>query len=146
MSIELRKGTIIMGKNVKIHGGAQIGFDGFRYNRKQDGSLEEIPHEFGVVIEDNVRIGSNVTIDSGRWRDTTIKEGSKIDNSAHIAHNVIIGKHNLIHAFVNLCGGVEIGDRCEIFPHANIQPHVKICDDVIIGDHAIIRKNILFRN
>lgn len=125
----------------KISETARIGQDGFRYNR-EEGKLVELPHEFDVILGDDLRIGEFVTIDKGRWRDTVVKDNTKIDHYAHIAHNVIIGESCLIHAFVNVCGSVEIGNRCEIFPHCNIQPHVKICDDVTIGDGSIVRYDI----
>lgn len=75
-------------------------------------------------------------------RDTVVKKGTKIDNSAHIAHNAIIGEHCLIHASVNVCGSVKIGNRCEVFVGSNIHPHVKICDDVVISDLAVVREDI----
>lgn len=133
---------VSIGARVKIHEGAVIGEDGFRYNRLPSGRLEELPHDFGVIIEDDVRIGANATIDNGRWRNTLIKKGTKIDNSTHIAHNAIIGEHCLIHAFVNICGSVEIGDRCEVFPFVNISPGVKIYDDVTIGSNSFVKSNI----
>jgi UDP-3-O-[3-hydroxymyristoyl] glucosamine N-acyltransferase len=132
-----------VGQNVKIEHGACIGQDGFRYDRNPiTGILTELPHKFGVIIEDNVRVGAGATIDRGRWRDTVIRRGTKIDNCAHVAHNAIIGEDCLIHAFVNICGSVEIGNRCEIFPHCNISPGVKICDDVIIGSNSFVKSDI----
>jgi len=132
-----------IGENVVIEYGASIGEDGFRYERQKDGTLQELPHKFGIIIKDNVRIRTGVVVDNGRWRDTVIGEGTKIDCQAHISHNVIIGKNCMIHNNVNLCGSVEIGDNCEILPLSNIHPHVKICDDVIIGDGSIVRKDII---
>jgi len=135
--------VVTKGKNVEIHEGAVIGENGFRYVRDPiTKELKELPHVFDVVLEDNVRVGANTTIDRGRWRDTVIGKGTKIDNQAHIGHNVIVGKNCLIHSFVELCGSCEIGDNCEIFGFTNIQPSVKICAGVIIGDGSIVRENI----
>lgn len=131
------------GSDVEIEEGAIIGEKGFRYNKQEDGTLKELPHWNGIDIGDNVRIRTGCVIDQGRYRDTVIGDGTKIDVNSHIAHNAIIGKNCLIHAFVNICGSVEIGDRCEIFPFCNIQPLVKICNDVTIGDGSIVRENII---
>jgi len=135
--------VITKGNNVEIHPGAVIGENGFRYERDPiTKELKPLPHKFSVVLKDNVRVGANTCIDRGRWRDTVIGEGTKIDNLTHIGHNVIVGKNCLIHALVTLGGSCEIGDNCQIFSHTNIQPSVKICNDVIIGDGSIVRENI----
>jgi len=135
--------VVTKGKNVEIQDGAVIGGTGFRYVRDPiTKELKELPHIFDVILEDNVRVGANTTIDRGRWRNTVIGRGTKIDNLTHIGHNVIVGKNCLIHALVTLCGSCEIGDNCQIFSHTNIQPSVKICNDVTIGDGSIVRENI----
>ena len=129
------------GDNSIVMKGAIIGSDGFGYDKK-DGKWIFREHNFDVVIGNDVRIGANVTIDRGRWRDTKIGDGTKIDNSAHIAHNVISGKNCLIHAFVNVCGSCEIGDSCEIFPLTNISPHIKIADNITVGCNSFVNRDL----
>ena len=129
------------GENPVVKKGAVIGEDGFGYEKK-DGKWIFKDHKFSIKIGSDVRIGANCTIDRGRWRDTEIGDGTKIDNSAHIAHNVIVGKNCLIHAFVNLCGSCEIGDDCIIYPFCNIAPSVKISDNITVGSHSFVNKDL----
>jgi len=133
---------IEIGKNVRIKSGTMIGGNGFGYTKNDEGHYIHREHSFKVIIGNDVDIGNGCTIDRGRWRDTEIGDGTKIDNLVHIAHNVIIGKDCLIHAHVNLCGSVEIGDGVEIFPLTNIHPGVKIYNGVTIGDGSIVRTDI----
>lgn len=122
--------------------GTVIGDDGFGFTRDEQGVLHFRPHKFSVTIGEDVWIGNNCTIDRGRWRDTVVNGGSKIDNGAHIAHNAIIGSHCLIHAFANICGSVNVGDYTEIFPHVNVAPGVTIGDNCTIGSHTFIRNDV----
>ena len=126
----------------KISETARIGQDGFRFNRDKTGKLIEIPHEFGVKLGDDLRVGEFVTIDRGRWRDTVIGDNTKIDHHAHIAHNVIIGKSCLIHNFVSIEGSVEVGDFSQIFPHCNISPQVKIGKNSIIASNSFVKDDV----
>lgn len=126
----------------KISDTARIGQDGFRFDRDATGKLIEITHDFGVMLGDDLRIGEFVTIDKGRWRDTVIGNNTKIDHYAHIAHNAIIGKSCLIHTFVNICGGVVVGDFTEIFPHCNVSPHTKIGKNSIIASNSFLKNDV----
>ncbi|MFQ5787679.1 MAG: DapH/DapD/GlmU-related protein [Thermodesulfobacteriota bacterium] len=130
---------IEIGRNVKIKSGTIIGGDGFSYKREKDGKLEHGTHKCKVIIEDNVDIGSCSCIDRGSYRNTVIGEGTKIDNLAHIAHNVIIGKHCIIGAGVILGGSVEIGDYCNIWCNAFIHQHVKVEHHCTIGANSYLR-------
>ena len=126
----------------KISDTATIGQDGFRFDRDKTGKLIEIPHDFGVTLGDDLRIGEFVTIDRGRWRNTVIGDNTKIDHFAHIAHNAIIGRSCLIHTYVNICGGVEVGDFTEIFPHCNVSPQIKIGKNSIIASNSFLKNNV----
>ena len=126
----------------KISDTARIGQDGFRFDRDTTGKLVEISHNFGVMLGDDLRIGEFVTIDKGRWRDTEVGNNTKIDHYAHIAHNAIIGKSCLIHTFVNICGGVEVGDFTEIFPHCNVSPQIKIGKNSIIASNSFLKNDV----
>jgi len=142
--VERRKRNpfIEIGDRCRIQTGAIIGGNGFGYTKNDEGHYIHREHSYKVIIGDDVDIGNCTTIDRGRWRDTEIGNGTKIDNNSHIAHNVMIGEDCLIHAHVNLCGSVTIGDGCQIYPFVNIAPKVNICDGVTIGSHTLVRFNI----
>ena len=129
-----------IGKNCLIKSGAIIGGNGFGFHPKKK---INIYHSGKVIIENNVSIGSNTTIDRGVLDNTVIKEYSRIDNLVQIAHNVIIGKHSIIAAQVGIAGSVEIGDNVVIGGQAGIVGHIKIGNNVIIAGKSGVTKNIL---
>jgi UDP-3-O-[3-hydroxymyristoyl] glucosamine N-acyltransferase len=131
-----------LGKNVIIHPGAVIGADGFGYELNEKGERERFPHIGGVVIGDNVEIGSNTCIDRGTLGDTIIGEGTKIDNLVHIAHNVVIGKHCSIIAQAMIGGGTKIGDHVRVAPCACIRDGLTIGDGALIGMGSVVTKNV----
>ncbi|MCI5076984.1 MAG: UDP-3-O-(3-hydroxymyristoyl)glucosamine N-acyltransferase [Oricola sp.] len=122
----------LVGNRVIIHGGAQIGQDGFGFV-PGDGALERVPQLGRVIIQDGVEIGSNATIDRGALDDTVIGEGTKIDNLVQIAHNVRIGRHCVIAAQSGVSGSVVIGDGCMLGGGVGIADHVTIGSGVQIG-------------
>ena len=95
-----------------------------------------------VIIEDDVEIGTNTSIDRGTLGNTLIKTGVKIDNLVHIAHNVTIGKHTMIIANSLIGGSTIIGDHCWIAPSATIRDAVNVGDNVTIGMGAVVTKDI----
>ena len=97
-----------------IHPGVVIGGDGFGIARRADGSWVKVPQLGGVLIGDDVEIGSNTTIDRGALEDTVIANGVKLDNLIQVAHNVHIGEHTAIAACVAIGGSARIGARCTI--------------------------------
>lgn len=131
-----------IGKNVTIHAGTVIGADGFGYEKNTNGELEKFPHLGGVVIEDNVEIGANACIDKGTLGNTLIKQGAKIDNLVHIAHNVIIGKNTVVIANSMVGGSTEIGDDAWIAPSVSIMQSLKLGKKSLAGLGAVITKNI----
>ena len=131
-----------IGDNVIIHSGTVIGADGFGYQRNDLGVFEKFPHIGGVEIGNDVEIGSNTSIDRGALGNTIIKDGVKIDNLVHIAHNVIIGKHTAITAHSMIGGSTIVGDYCWIAPLAALRDQISIGDHVTIGMGAIVTKNI----
>ena len=122
----------ILGNNIIIHPGVRIGQDGFGYNLGDEG-LKKFPHIGRVIIQDNVEIGSNTTIDRGSLNDTTIGEGTKVDNLVQIAHNVTIGQNCAIAGQVGISGSVSIGNNVMIGGQSGIKQHRKIGDNVQIG-------------
>lgn len=131
-----------IGNNVTIHAGTVIGSDGFGYARQNDGSYKKIPQTGIVLIEDNVEIGANCTIDRATLGETKICKGVKLDNQIQVAHNVIIGEDTAIAAQVGIAGSAKIGKRCMIGGQSGIVGHITICDDVIIGASVGVSKSI----
>jgi UDP-3-O-[3-hydroxymyristoyl] glucosamine N-acyltransferase len=115
----------LIGNRVVIHGGAQIGREGFGFVAGPGGA-ERIPQIGRVIIQDDVEIGANTTIDRGAMADTVIGEGTKIDNLVQIAHNVEIGRHCLIAGNVGVSGSARIGDGAQLGGGAGIADHVTI--------------------
>lgn len=132
----------LIGNNVIIHSGAVIGSDGFGFVKQEDGSYKKIPQTGNVVIEDNVEVGSNTSIDRATVGSTKICKGVKLDNQIQIAHNVEIGENTVIAAQVGIAGSTKIGKRCMIGGQTGIIGHLKICDDVMIGASVGVTKSI----
>lgn len=131
-----------IGKNCEIHPGAVIGSDGFGFAPQEDGSYKAIPQIGNVIIEDNVSIGANSTIDCATMGSTLIKKGAKIDNQVQIAHNVIIGENTVIAAQTGVSGSTEIGKNCVIAGKAGIVGHIKIADNTTVGANTGVSKSI----
>jgi UDP-3-O-[3-hydroxymyristoyl] glucosamine N-acyltransferase len=111
-----------IGDRVRIHAGARIGSDGFGYVYR-DGVHDKIPHVGRCVIESDVEIGANTTIDRGSIDDTVVGAGTKIDNLVHVAHNVRIGRLCLLMAQVGVAGSVRIEDGCILAGQAGVSGH-----------------------
>ncbi|MHA7099855.1 UDP-3-O-[3-hydroxymyristoyl] glucosamine N-acyltransferase [Roseivirga pacifica] len=133
---------VSIGNNVKIGSNTVIGSEGFGYIEDGNNVLVKFPHIASVIIENDVEIGSNTSIDRGALKHTTIRTGVKIDNLVHIAHNVEIGKHSHIIANSMIAGSVKIGERVWVAPSSNILEHLHIGDDVKIGVGSVVTKNI----
>jgi UDP-3-O-[3-hydroxymyristoyl] glucosamine N-acyltransferase len=134
-----------IGENVKLGQNVSLGEIGFGFERDGDGykiPLERRVHDCVVVLEDDVEIGSNSVVHRGRWRDTVIGEGTKIDSLVHIAHNVIIGKNCLIVAGTVVGGSCSISDGCFIGENVSIKQGVKITHNVTIGMGSVVLKDI----
>ncbi len=123
----------LIGDNVIIHSGVCIGQDGFGYVTSVGSSLKKFPHIGKVIIQNNVEIGSNTTIDRGSLNNTIIGEGTKIDNQVQIAHNVIIGENCAIAGQVGISGSVKIGNNVMLGGKVGIKQHRVIGDNVIIA-------------
>jgi len=122
----------LIGDRVIIHPGARIGQDGFGYLPSPRGHLK-IPQTRRVIIQDDVEIGANTTIDRGSTRDTVIGEGSKIDNLVQIAHNVSIGRHCLIAGQVGISGSSTVGDFVMMGGQVGLADHVSIGSGAQLG-------------
>ncbi|KQY14554.1 UDP-3-O-(3-hydroxymyristoyl)glucosamine N-acyltransferase [Rhizobium sp. Root482] len=123
----------LIGNNVIIHPGARIGQDGFGYAPGPKGGMIKIVQIGRVIIQDNVEIGANTTIDRGTMDDTVIGEGTKIDNQVQIGHNVRIGRHCGIVSQVGIAGSTVIGDGVMIGGATAVNGHIRIGDRVQIA-------------
>ena len=132
---------IEIGERVIIHCGAVIGSDGFGFVAVS-GIHEKIPQTGTVVIEDDVEIGANVTIDRARFDKTVIGKGTKIDNLVQIAHNVVIGKNCIIVAQAGISGCTVVGDGATIAGQAGIVGHITIGDNAIVAAQAGVTKPV----
>lgn len=133
--------NITLQDRVIIHSGTVIGSDGFGYVTV-NGRHEKIPQIGTVIIESDVEIGANVTIDRARFDKTVIGEGTKIDNLVHIAHNVIVGKHCLIVAQVGISGSSTLGNYVILAGQVGVVGHLTIGDGAIVTAQSGVSKSI----
>ena len=131
----------IINDNVIIQSGAVIGSDGFGLVKHKN-KWCKVPHIGNVIIESNVEIGSNTTIDRATLDSTIIRNNVKIDNLVHIAHNVIIGENTAIAACVGIAGSTTIGKNCTIGGGAGINGHIEIADNVHINGMTMVTKSL----
>ena len=131
----------ILGERVILHPGVVVGSDGFGYDTR-DGRHHKIPQSGIVVVENDVEIGANTTIDRARFGRTVIGEGTKIDNLVMIAHNVVIGKHCIVCAQVGIAGSAQIGNYVILAGQAGIVGHIKIGDGTIIGAQTGVSNDV----
>lgn len=132
----------VVGNNCTIHSGTIIGSDGFGFAPQEDGTFKKVPQIGNVIIEDNVEIGSNSTIDRATLGSTIIRKGVKLDNQIQIAHNVEIGENTVIAAQSGVAGSSKIGSNCMIGGQVGIAGHLIIGNNVRIQAQSGIGKNI----
>jgi UDP-3-O-[3-hydroxymyristoyl] glucosamine N-acyltransferase len=132
--VTLYSGTAI-GRRVIVHAGARLGSDGFGYVYRE-GAHQKLPHIGRCIVEDDVEIGANTTIDRGSIDDTVIGAGTKIDNLVHIAHNVRVGRLCLILAQVGVAGSAHIEDGCVLAGQAGVAGHHTIGARATVGAQA----------
>jgi UDP-3-O-[3-hydroxymyristoyl] glucosamine N-acyltransferase len=122
----------LVGDRVIIHAGARLGQDGFGFAMGPHGHLK-VPQIGRVIVQDNVEIGANTTIDRGALKDTVVGEGTKIDNLVQIAHNVIIGRHCVIVAHTGISGSTELGDFVVMGGQSGTVGHIKIGSGAMVA-------------
>ena len=150
--VEIGQGTVIhphvslqagvrIGRRVVVHAGAVLGADGFGF--AFDGSAHrKIPQVGGVLIEDDVEIGANTTIDRATFGDTIVRRGTKIDNLVQIGHNVEVGEHSLLVAQVGVSGSSRLGRGVVLAGQVGVADHVSLGDGVVAGAQAGIRGSL----
>jgi UDP-3-O-[3-hydroxymyristoyl] glucosamine N-acyltransferase len=131
-----------IGNYVTIHAGTVIGSDGFGFAPQPDGSFKKVPQIGNVIIESNVEIGANATIDRATIGSTLIKSGAKLDNLIQIAHNVEIGNSTVIAAQAGVSGSTKIGNGVMIGGQAGIVGHLQIGDGAKINAQSGVSKSL----
>jgi len=123
----------VIGANCIIHAGAVIGADGFGFAPDANGEFQKIPQIGNVVLEDNVDIGANSTIDRATMGSTIIRKGAKIDNLVQIGHNVEVGMNSAMAAQVGIAGSCKVGNNVMIGGQVGLAGHLKIGDRAMIA-------------
>ncbi len=132
----------VLGNNVIIHSGTVVGSDGFGYIADEKNTYHKVPQIGNVVLEDDVELGSNVSIDRATIGSTIIKKGTKIDNLVQIAHNVYVGENTVISGQTGIAGSTKIGKNCILAGQVGLVGHIEITDNVIIGAQSGVSKSI----
>lgn len=132
----------ILGDRVILHSGAVIGADGFGYEW-YEGQYLKVPHVGRVVVEDDVEIGANATVDRATLGVTRIGKGSKIDNLVTVAHNVKIGHHVVIAAQSGIAGSAEIGDRVVMGGQSGVVDHGEVPEGVQVAGRGVVVSRVM---
>ncbi len=132
----------VLGKNVTVHAGTVIGSDGFGFAPKADGSFQKVPQIGNVVVEDNVEIGANSTIDRATIGSTLIKSGAKLDNLIQVAHNVEVGNNTVMAAQSGVSGSTKLGNNVMVGGQAGIVGHITIAAGSKINAQSGVSKSI----
>jgi UDP-3-O-[3-hydroxymyristoyl] glucosamine N-acyltransferase len=132
----------VIGNNVTIHAGSIIGSDGFGFAPKADGSFQKVPQLGNVVIEDDVEIGSNTTIDRATIGSTIIRKGVKLDNLIQIAHNAELGNNTVIAAQTGISGSTKIGKNVMVGGQVGFAGHISVADGTKIAAQSGVTKTI----
>lgn len=135
-----------LGSRVVIHSGAVIGGDGFGFAPQKDGTYKKVPQIGNVIIEDDVEIGANTTVDRATMGSTCIRKGVKLDNLIQIAHNVEVGENTVIAAQTGISGSTKVGKNCIIGGQVGIVGHIHIADGTRINAQSGLSKSVTTPN
>lgn len=139
--VVIREGVEV-GDRVIVHSGAVVGGDGFGYARDARGTFHKVPQVGRVIIEDDVELGANVTVDRATLGVTRIGRGTKIDNLVQIAHNVVVGADTVIVAQAGIAGSTQVGRQVTIAGQAGLVGHLRIGDRCVIGSQAGVAEDL----
>jgi UDP-3-O-[3-hydroxymyristoyl] glucosamine N-acyltransferase len=153
LGVRIGAGTIIahnvvigdevqIGARCVVKSGAVIGEEGFGFERDSDGRAVRLPHIGTVVIGDDVEVGSLTTVCRGTLSNTVLRDGCKVDDHVHIAHNVDVGADAFVIACAEVSGGVTIGPRAWIAPNASVMNQLTIGADSVIGLGGVVVKSV----
>ena len=132
----------VIGKQCTLHAGVVIGADGFGFAPQADNIYKKVAQIGNVIIEDNVEVGANSTIDRATLGSTIIRKGVKLDNLIQVAHNVEIGENTVMAALSGISGSTKIGKNCMIGGQVGMNGHINIGDGVKIGAQAGVISNV----
>jgi UDP-3-O-[3-hydroxymyristoyl] glucosamine N-acyltransferase len=135
-----------LGSKVVLHSGCVIGGDGFGFAPLTDGTYKKIPQIGNVIIEDDVEIGANTTIDRATMGSTIIRQGVKLDNLIQVGHNAEIGEHTVIAAQSGISGSTKVGKRCTIGGQVGVVGHIHIADGTGIQAQSGLSKSVTTPN
>lgn len=133
---------VAIGQRVVLQDGAVVGSDGFGFARRGDGTHEKIPQIAIVVIEDDVELGANTTVDRPAVGETRIRQGTKIDNLVQIAHGVSVGRNVLMAAQVGVAGSTEVHDDAVLGGQAGITGHIAVERGAVVAAHAGVTNSV----
>jgi UDP-3-O-[3-hydroxymyristoyl] glucosamine N-acyltransferase len=132
----------VIGQRCVVKAGAVVGTDGFGFAPQPDGSYKAIPQIGNVVLEDDVSIGANATIDCATMGSTVVRQGAKIDNLVQLAHNVEVGRHTVIASQTGLAGSSKIGDYCVLAGQVGVAGHVKLPNKTTVTAQSGVGKTL----
>lgn len=131
-----------IGKRCILHAGTVIGSDGFGFAPQNDGTYKKIPQLGNVILEDDVEIGANTTIDCGTMESTIIRKGVKLDNLVQVAHNCEIGENTVIAGQAGMAGTTKIGKNCRLGGQVGLAGHLTIGNNVQIGAQSGLSSSV----
>ncbi len=131
-----------IGANCILHAGVVVGSDGFGFEPDQQGINRKIPQIGNVIIEDDVEIGANTTIDRAMMGSTVIHKNAKIDNLVQIAHNVEVGESTFLCAQVGIAGSTKVGKHCILAGQVGVAGHIEIADNTVFGAQTGVANSI----
>lgn len=145
--VDIHAGVVIydgttVGNRVTVRANAVLGTEGLDYGRNEAGALERVPHMSSLIIQDDVDIGSNTTIQKGILRPTIIEKGSKIGPNCNIGHEVSLGKNCVVTGMTLIAGATKIGDHTFIAPHSTIKNSLTIGKNVFVGIGSLVIKDV----
>lgn len=140
-NVTVREETVI-GNRVILQPGVVLGADGFGYAPNEKGQYQKIPQIGNVILEDDVEIGANTTIDRAALGSTIVKRGSKIDNLVQVAHNVSVGSDTVISSQAGIAGSTKVGNNCVLAGQVGLTGHIEIGNQVVIGAQSGVSKSI----
>lgn len=132
----------LIGSNCTLHSGVVIGGDGFGFVQQPDQQYRKIPQVGNVILEDNVEIGANTTIDRATMGSTIIRKGTKFDNLIQIGHNVEVGENTVIVSQAGIAGSTKVGRNCQIGGQVGLAGHLKVGDNVKIGAQSGVSNSL----
>jgi UDP-3-O-[3-hydroxymyristoyl] glucosamine N-acyltransferase len=133
----------VIGNGCILQPGAIIGADGFGFAPQNAGDYQKIPQIGNVVLEDNVEIGANTTIDRATMGSTVVRKGVKLDNLIQVAHNVEIGDNTVIAAQTGISGSTKVGSNCMIGGQVGMAGHIHVADGAMIGAQSGLTNSVL---